>query len=281
MSLSPEIRNRIFSNVKKRVVENHFNAAGVDYEAWLNRLDQQKTELLSTDDAAFEDAIRNLLLELRSSHTAFYHEVPTRFPPQHTINATLTRLEQNGCYAWMFLDVFPDGPAHAAGINRGDLLQRVDGIEQTSPEMPAFAIGKTHRLSVYRGASAACREVEVHVPKVKATKQRPPIVEPKSVTHALLRPGMGLLKIVYFSGALGMRFTSELDRAVSELKAGGCDRLIVDLRGNIGGSLGFARLASYLCPDRRPIGHSLTPRRLRTGYTIVELPQVAHAAKPL
>ena len=72
-----------------------------------------------------------------------------------------------------------------------------------------------------------------------------------------------------------MRFTSELDRAVSELKAGGCDRLIVDLRGNIGGSLGFARLASYLCPDRRPIGHSLTPRRLRTGYTIVELPQVA------
>ena len=72
MSLSPEIRNRILSNVKKRVVENHFNAAGVDYEAWLNRLDQQKTELLSADDVAFEDAIRNLLLELRSSHTAFY-----------------------------------------------------------------------------------------------------------------------------------------------------------------------------------------------------------------
>ena len=118
----------------------------------------------------------------------------------------------------------------------GDLLQRVDGINQTSPEMPAFAIGKTHRLSVYRGASAACREVEVHVPKVKATKQRPPIVEPRSVTHALLRPGMGLLKIVYFSGALGMRFTSELDRAVLGLKAGGCDRLIVNLRGNIGGS---------------------------------------------
>ena len=112
----------------------------------------------------------------------------------------------------------------------------------------------------------------MHVPKVKATKQRPPIVEPKSVTHALLRPGMGLLKIVYFSGALGMRFTSELDRAVSELKAGGCDRLIVDLRGNIGGSLGFARLASYLCPDRRPIGHSLTPRRLRTGYRLSNSP---------
>ena len=175
----------------------------------------------------------------------------------------------------------PDGPACAAGIKSGDLLQRIDGVVQTSPDMPAFAIGKVHTLSICRGASAGCREIEVHVPKAKATKQRPPIVEPRSVTHALLRPGMGLLKIVYFSGALGMRFTSELDRAVSELKARGCDRLIVDLRGNIGGSLGFARLASYLCPDRRPIGHSLTPWRLRTGYAIVELPRVPMPAKPL
>jgi hypothetical protein len=58
----------------------------------------------------------------------------------------------------------------------------------------------------------------VDVPAAKATKHRPPIVEPKSVTHTFLRPGMGLLKIVYFSGALGMRFTSELDRAILDLK---------------------------------------------------------------
>ena len=49
---------------------------------------------------------------------------------------------------------------------------------------------------------------------------------------------------------------------------------MIDLRGNIGGSLGFARLASYLCPGRIPIGHSLTPARLRKGYDRETLPRV-------
>jgi len=65
-------------------------------------------------------------------------------------------------------------------------------------------------------------------------------------------PKTGLLKIPYFPGPTGISFASALDLAIRISRAG-CDRLIIDLRGNIGGSLGFARLASYLCPDRIPI----------------------------
>ena len=65
-----------------------------------------------------------------------------------------------------------------------------------------------------------------------------------------------------------------MDAAVDDLKQQGCERLIIDLRGNIGGSLGFARLASYLCPGQIAIGHSLTPRRLRKGYDPEALPRV-------
>src|SRR5207253_8108283 len=43
-------------------------------------------------------------------------------------------------------------------------------------------------------------------------------------------------------------------------------RLIVDVRGNIGGGLGSLRLMSYLCPGKVEIGHSLTRRRFRNGY---------------
>jgi C-terminal processing protease CtpA/Prc len=90
----------------------------------------------------------------------------------------------------------------------------------------------------------------------------------------MIPPNIGLLKIAYFSGSLGMRFTRALDAAIKHLKDRGADRLIVDLRGNIGGSLGFARLASYMCPGKIPIGNSLTQKRLRSGYDRENLPQV-------
>jgi carboxyl-terminal processing protease len=71
-----------------------------------------------------------------------------------------------------------------------------------------------------------------------------------------------------------MRFGSELAQDISGLKAKGVNRLVIDLRGNIGGSLGFAILASYLCPGEQPIGYSITPRTLRNGYSKEKLPRV-------
>jgi len=108
----------------------------------------------------------------------------------------------------------------------------------------------------------------------KGTKQRPPIVEPRSPIHSMIASRVGLLKIPYFPGAMGMGFAKDLDHAIDDLKGQACDRLIIDLRGNIGGSLGFARLASYMCPGQIPIGHSLTPKRLRSGYDPAALPNV-------
>jgi C-terminal processing protease CtpA/Prc len=99
-------------------------------------------------------------------------------------------------------------------------------------------------------------------------------VEPKSLVHSTIDSRIGYLKCVYFPGAFGIEFGRELDRVVSDLNRRGCDRLILDLRGNIGGSLGFAGLASYLFAGRMPIGHSLTPARLRSGYDPKTLPQV-------
>ena len=87
-------------------------------------------------------------------------------------------------------------------------------------------------------------------------------------------PIVGLLRIPYFSGAAGMRFGTDLAAAVSGLKLKGADRLVIDLRGNIGGSVGFAILASYLCTDERPIGYRITPEALRNGYSKEKLPKV-------
>jgi carboxyl-terminal processing protease len=96
------------------------------------------------------------------------------------------------------------------------------------------------------------------------------------MTHSVIAPGIGLLRITWFPGAMGLKFAHQLDSAIADLKRQGCDRLIVDLRGNIGGGLGFARLASYLCRDRIPIGYSLTPKRLRKDFKTEDLECVVY-----
>jgi C-terminal processing protease CtpA/Prc len=166
----------------------------------------------------------------------------------------------------MFLDVFEDGPAHSAGARPGDLLLAVDGAPCAPPSMPTFRMGHKYALTVSNIGGANRREIAVHIVGAKGTKDLPPMLEPKSIVYSVIPPNIGLLKIAWFGGGMGMQFADSLDAAIRDLKERGSDRLIIDLRGNIGGGLGFARLASYLCAGRIPIGHTLTPQRLRSGY---------------
>jgi carboxyl-terminal processing protease len=274
MVLEPRKRAEILKAIKKLVPAHHINVGGIDYGVWIKRVDDETEELLNADLAGFEGGIRELLKELKTSHTVFYHALPKDLLPQHTINASLRDIPVNGGRKWMFLDVFDDGPAHIAGIRPGDILDAVDGMACMPPATPYFGIGQTHRLAVCRRAKKSREEVVIQVPKRTGTKQRPPIVEPKSPIHGKTGTSIGLLRLPYFPGAMGMGFADALDAAIYDLKQQGCDRLIVDLRGNIGGSLGFARLASYMCPGQVAIGHSLTPRRLRDGYDPEALPRV-------
>ncbi|MFN0103659.1 MAG: S41 family peptidase [Bryobacteraceae bacterium] len=274
MSLSPELRSQILDQIKKCVLKHHINVGGIDYGGWARRIADHAPELLTLDIDAFEDGVRKHLLELKSSHTGFYHEQPARLMPQYTVNATLHSAPWQGEQRWMFLDVFEDGPAQKSGIVPGDILLAVDGVDYTLPNMPAFGIGVTHRLTVVPASKSESREIVVTVPHRKGSIARPPIVVPTSISHSMAGPGIGLLKVLFFPGLFGMRFSSALAKSMEDLKRQRLDRLIIDLRGNIGGSMGFAHLASYLCAGRVAIGHSVTPQRLRTGYDINSLARV-------
>jgi carboxyl-terminal processing protease len=244
--MSPaKARSQILRSVKRRVLRHHINAAGIDYDAWLKRIDDKTPALLVAEPAIFESGVRELLTELGTSHTGFYHSRPRESLPQHTINATLRELSCGDASEWMFLDVFEGGPAYIAGVRPGDILEAIDGSLCVTSTMPCFSIGCTHTLTVRN--AAVVQDITVEVPFRKGTKQRPPIIEPKTPIFRCIAAGIGLLKVPYFPGAFGMRFAKALDVAINDLKQQGCDRLIIDLRGSIGGSLGFARLASYLC----------------------------------
>ncbi len=276
MALTQKQRTQILNTVRKRVLKNHFNVAGVNYHEWVKSFDEQSRELIVGNDETFETGVQDLLTGLRSSHTGFYHERPNRLFPQHTINATLGKFAQGENQRWYFLDLFEDGPAQRAGIRPGDVLYQVDGIEYAPPNMPAFKTGTKHVLSVSAPNGSADRGVSIEVPSRKGNRNLPPILPPKSISSSILPPGVGLLRITWFPGAMGLGFSKSLDAAIAGLKQEECDRLIIDLRGNIGGGLGFARLASYLCPDKVPIGYSVTPKRQRRGYKPKEFEPVVY-----
>jgi C-terminal processing protease CtpA/Prc len=89
--------------------------------------------------------------------------------------------------------------------------------------------------------------------------------EAGDVLFSKVADGVGWLKVTKFPGAVGVDIAKQIDRAVQELQ--GCDRLIIDLRGNAGGGLAFLRVMSYLTPERLPVGYSVTRARAETNYS--------------
>lgn len=266
-------RLHILSRIKETVVKHHFNIGNVDYREWTKAVDERTPSLLTVEVGAFEDGVRKLLVELKSSHTNFYRsDASTAMLPQHAIGATLRSVTSSRGVRWMLLDVFEGSPAARAGLKPGYLLMNVEGQPIIPPTFPIFRFGQEQRITL--DTPQGNKNVALPIPLCRAKGRRPPLVEPKSPTLRVLG-NTGVLRVPFFGGAFGIRFSSMLDDAVESLKRKGCDRLVIDLRGCLGGSLGFARLVSYLCSERIPIGYSLTRKRLQSGYDVDQLPQVA------
>src|SRR5258708_10410487 len=271
--LEPADRLKVISRVKAIVVKRHFNIGNVDYADWCREVDEQIPTLLKADDNTFDEGIRNLLSRLKSSHTNFYRSDTNPTLPQHVVGAPLRSVPRIGAPQWMFLDVFEDSPAARACIKPGDLLVMGCGTAAAHPAFPGFRFGQEHQVTVELPDRKEATSMVLRVPPMRAKGRRPPLLEPKSLSYRMLG-NIGILRIPFFSSAFGIRFSGLLDAAVESLKAQGCDSLIIDLRGCLGGSLGFAHLASYLCPDRIPIGYDVTRKRLQRGYNVAQFPRV-------
>lgn len=206
----------------------------------------------------FEHRVNRALVRGGLSHVAFFHESARRAPARYAINATFAALETPDGPRWVFQDVHEGGPAHVAGARPGDILSTVDGVPIQPPALPTFGLGTDPTLTL-SGANGHERQIRVVLPKAPQNGKanaKPPMAEPTSVTSRSLGDGIGYVHVAFFPGANGQRFAQELDRALAALAD--CTKLIIDLRGNLGGFVGSLRLMSYLTPDRIPVGYSLT-----------------------
>src|SRR5712692_2894581 len=276
LPLTRKDRAKILSVLKKLVPERHINVSNPnqDYGPWIALVDERMPHLIDVDNRqAFETGVSELLRALGSSHTAFFHQRRDSVPAPYSISATLRAVDTPEGKRWMFVDVIEDGPTFQAGIHPGELLLSVDSEPVIPPRSANFRIGGSHKLEIgiFSGAK---RQVAIEVPN-RAAKDRPPMIEPRSLTHRMLAPDTGLVKVATFPGAVGQSFARGLDAAIRDLNDHGVQRLIVDIRGNIGGGLGSLRLMSYLCSGKVEIGYSLTRLRLRKGYRKENLARIS------
>ena len=266
MNLTLDQRTKILDKVCRLVETKHFNPAmnGVDWNALArSRRDQI---LACTDAVAFEKEVQSLVAELKTSHTGFRHADTRNIPARHAINATMQRIVVNGTEHWMFQDVHEGGPAYLAGIRPGDLLLGSGGRDIRPPEDLTFSAGESADLTIEK-LHGGHERVKLQLPMPKSNKH--PVNAPEPVHARKLTDEIGLLKVAMFPGVIGIDVAKDIDRAIESLD--GCNRLIVDLRGNTGGGIGGLRLMSYLTPGKLEVGYSLTRKRRERGYRREEL----------
>ncbi len=266
MNLTLEERTKIFDKVSRLVETKHFNPAmnGVDWNALAqSRRDQI---LACADPEAFEKEVQKLVAELKTSHTGFRHVGMRNIPARHAINATMQRIIGNDGERWMFQDVHQGGPAYSAGIRPGDLLLGNSERDIRPPDDLTFSVGESASLLIEKlhGGQQTVK-VQLPVPKSKTH----PVTAPEAVHAERVSQEIGLLKVAMFPGVIGIDVAKDIDRAIESLD--GCNRLIVDLRGNTGGGIGGLRLMSNLTPGKLEVGYSLTRKRRERGYRREEL----------
>lgn len=272
-------RESIFSKIYSLVVKHYFDPKfnGTDWPAIAQSC---KNEIVAIEDPeSFELALHGLVRRLGTSHTGVFHQSVRRVPARLAVGATFSRRVDEHGSRWVATDVHPGGPAAVAGLKTGDALLAVEGKPIVPPEQPMFAMGADFTLEVGRHGDSRALKVKVPMPRYK----KQPYSEPEPVVSSVLDGNTGYLKVSILPGLLGLDVARRIDAAVVELSS--CDRLILDLRGHLGGGLGVLRLMSHLTPDRIPIGYTLSRKRAESGYEKEKLPKLdrlpTHLPNPL
>ena len=161
------------------------------------------------------------------------------------------------------LNVIPQGPSQKAGVQNGDRIIRIDDSLVAGRKLPMDDVMKMLRgpRGTQVTVSVQRKGIDDLVP-IAIVRDKIPV---KSVDAAyMLTPDIGFLRITTFS-----QYThDEMVRALGELRREGMRKLIIDLRGNTGGSAIRLTTARYYTPTGRSIQKPYTSADSTYGYDI-------------
>lgn len=185
------------------------------------------------EEALTEGIYKGYLEALDDPYTVYYDEEETKELNENLsgefsgVGALLSQDRETGIIT--LVQVYDDSPAMKAGLKNGDILYKVEGKEVTGLKLNEVVStikgeqGTKVNLTVLRGSKGE----EVTVTAVRD------IVKKQTVAYKMIDDGIAHLTITEFDTVTYDQFTEALDILEEQNVKG----MIIDLRGNPGGSL--------------------------------------------
>ena len=139
--------------------------------------------------------------------------------------------------------IFDNSPANDAGLQVGDIIDKIDGEEVAGTDMDILVKtkirgeeGTSFKMTVLRGDER--KEVELDLTRRS--------IEVETVAGKMLDNNIGYIAVSQFDAVTSEQFKSNIE----SLQSQGMTKLIVDLRGNPGGLLDqVVDMLDYILPD--------------------------------
>lgn len=270
MTLTRSDREKLLETIHK-LVQQKFYDPTFHGRNWGDIVVRHRPSILAAEPTeAFESAVSSMFEELDSSGLGILSE-HTKITPRNAINASFHEVDTaHEGSRWVFQDVLPGGVAERAGVRPGDALVSAAGQDITPPKKPAFSMGENIPAVISRNGTRKETRLSLTTPIPKYKDN--PYAEPHSITASMINDSTAIVKVSLFPGQIGIDFANRVRQLFSKELAH-VQRLVIDLRGNPGGGVGGLQLMSYLTPDKRPVGYSLTRKTSEEGYDKNRLPR--------
>lgn len=269
-------RSALFDLVARRVEEMYWDASHLEWATWRDR--HRASVVAAEGPAALDRAFARMFDDLGDGHSRWIGRgtlPPDPDPPpvdeereggegapSPQLGADVRPLDGRGL---LLLRVHPGGAAEAAGLRRGDVITAVGEARLSEPD-----IGWGMRRIVTSALGSGSATVAVDRPRARTIAT----VEPRALPEgAAQRP---LVEITEELGAARLEIPSftagtaeAVHRELAQLRESGGSHLVIDVRGNPGGSVvemglvlgAFAEGALLAAQGREEAGWTLRVRR--------------------
>jgi carboxyl-terminal processing protease len=288
-ALNPEQREQAFDFVWTTINERYYDPKmnGVDWRATSERF--RNRALSASDDESFWDELDRMTGELRDSHTRV--ESPRRVEARKnnegvTLGLSLIVIDN----ALVVSSVNSNGDAWWAGVRPGMTVQTIDGASAMEAYRKLYAETRDsssprarHLAAVSRfNRGAADSRVAMSFKRsdgtdLSATLKRKRIATPPLAQSRRLPSGMGYIRFSNFLPSLNEAVVQGF-RDLHDAPG-----LIIDLRGNGGGSLTMTRdLVSQLFKDKTLLTKQLTRdgKPITVGWGLVDVIKLEYDTLP-